>query len=245
MIKVLIANNNLNEIKGIITTLSYKNNNIKIINISTEKKEALRSTLNLYPDIIISEKDFFSKKEIQENYFYNPLFVTKEILNNEKKFKEVINTILIQKNLKRTNKKNININLISKKIFKHLLKLNFNSNMKGTIYLADSIAYTYFYNERNVIECLNTSVYPIVANKNNTTTDIVRWDIIKTINQMYKYNKRYEPKIINNFLNSYTEMQSSAKLFIKQYLNMLLKKQRISKLQLNEIKLCTGTYGKK
>ena len=117
--------------------------------------------------------------------------------------------------------------------------------MKGTIYLADSIAYTYFYNERNVIECLNTSVYPIVANKNNTTTDIVRWDIIKTINQMYKYNKRYEPKIINNFLNSYTEMQSSAKLFIKQYLNMLLKKQRISKLQLNEIKLCTGTYGKK
>ncbi|MBR3153344.1 MAG: hypothetical protein IKF52_07160 [Clostridia bacterium] len=224
MVNILIADISFLEIKRLVNIIVSKTENSKIINISTDFKEACSSITEFYPDIIIKNNSF-DFRGILNNDFYTPLIIDSNKLQSQLQLQKIITKLNRRKTeqIQNTQNKHSEFEKLSRKLYNHLIKLNFNPQMIGTFYLSEALAYVYL-NKNKDTEILNNftkTIYPEIGSRNNSTGEAVKWDIIKTINEMYKTNLAISPKTVTNFLNTHVELKPTPKYFITTYTNVM------------------------
>ena len=120
---------------------------------------------------------------------------------------EVISTF-VKENLKTSKKE---------KAIKILSHIGFNFKLSGTNYLLDSILYANSYKGSYSFETLFYDIYSYVAELNNTSSNVVKWAIERSINYLYgsantdilkriekyfgiEYPEKITPKFTINFI---------------------------------------------
>lgn len=223
MINTIILNEDIFESRKYLEILSIEYENLKVTNIAINMEEAKKIILNSFPDIIIVCDDSFNIKQILNENFYSPLIIYSNNIQSLLKHHSEIDKMCKQKN-KNTKKQQTEyekFNKLTKQIYKKLVSLNFRTNMKGTMLLAECISYTYIHEDEDILKCLGRNLYPVIGAKHKSTGEAVKWDVIKSINTMYKENLEQKPEIINNFLNLEIPMKSTPKFFITHFIQAL------------------------
>ena len=227
MITLLISDSDLKFARRIIRNIVRKNENIRLIDIGTSTKETFNIIKNYTPDICILNIDIIDISKIKElkklPYF---IFVTSEStkVDSTKCLLKAKNTELIEKNLNEI----INSNDFSKakeKLINVLGKLKFDFSRNGSLFLIDSILYSYENIESNIYENLERNVYPYVANKYHTGVSNVRKCIISAVQDMY--NKNYIDNTTNVLFDYFyfdDQIKPTPKLVIVNILQYLCKK---------------------
>ena len=213
--------------RRIIRNIVRKNENIRLIDIGTSTKETFNIIKDYTPDICILNIDIIDISKIKElkklPYF---IFVTSEStkVDSTKCLLKAKNTELIEKNLNEI----INSNDFSKakeKLINVLGKLKFDFSRNGSLFLIDSILYSYENIESNIYENLERNVYPYVANKYHTGVSNVRKCIISAVQDMY--NKNYIDNTTNVLFDYFyfdDQIKPTPKLVIVNILQYLCKK---------------------
>lgn len=224
MVNLLIANTDLYDAKRLVNIIVKKNREIRLVDIVTETDEAMNTIKEEFPDVIIVSHDLYNIPKIIKEDFYNPIVVHSNKIKSPNDMKNIIEKINSEKTEKpipeKPNEKN-NLNDLRKNVWEMLLKLNFNPKMRGTGYLADSVAIAYLNRHINLTNNLSKDLYPRVANKNSSTGESVKWDIIKAINAMKKYNLDNYPELLSTFFDINTEIKTTPKFFVTNLMNLL------------------------
>ncbi len=235
MSTILIADDELTTVKNIFNGLMEKENDIKIIGISSNGKEVLEIMQKNIPDILIldlmmPEMDGLELLDILIEQKDKYLTKTKVIvissyidkLYKTDKYREYIygilpkpyNALKLLKLIEKINIENDNKN-IKRYVEESLKEFNFNKNSSSYKYLQDAI-YQVIY-EGKVNFDLENDIYKKVAKKNNKKNGLViKWGIEKLMNNMYmdtKYN------IVNEYFNFIEDKKPTTKLFIRYVVN--------------------------
>lgn len=235
MSTILIADDELTTVKNIFNGLMEKENDIKIIGISSNGKEVLEIMQKNIPDILIldlmmPEMDGLELLDILIEQKDKYLTKTKVIvissyidkLYKTDKYREYIygilpkpyNALKLLKLIEKINIENDNKN-IKRYVEESLKEFNFNKNSSSYKYLKDAI-YQVIY-EGKVNFDLENDIYKKVAKKNNKKNGLViKWGIEKLMNNMYmdtKYN------IVNEYFNFIEYKKPTTKLFIRYVVN--------------------------
>lgn len=235
MSTILIADDELTTVKNIFNGLMEKENDIKIIGISSNGKEVLEIMQKNIPDILIldlmmPEMDGLELLDILIEQKDKYLTKTKVIvissyidkLYKTDKYREYIygiipkpyNALKLLKLIEKINIENDNKN-IKRYVEESLKEFNFNKNSSSYKYLKDAI-YQVIY-EGKVNFDLENDIYKKVAKKNNKKNGLViKWGIEKLMNNMYmdtKYN------IVNEYFNFIEDKKPTTKLFIRYVVN--------------------------
>ena len=224
MISLLIANSDLSDAKRIVNITMKKNKEIRLIDISTNIEEAMETINEEFPEIIIINRDLKNITKYINKIFYNPVFVHSHRINSPDDLHEAIKKVnsarkenIIEE--KKNNKSDFNI--VRKKVWDILLKLNFNPKMKGTTYLADCVALAYLNNNINSTSNMSKDLYPHVAERHGSTGESVKWDIIKAINAMNSYNIDNNPELLATFFELTTDVKATPKFFVNNLVNII------------------------
>lgn len=235
MSTILIADDELTTVKNIFNGLMEKENDIKIIGISSNGKEVLEIMQKNIPDILILDlmmpgMDGLELLDILIEQKDKYLTKTKVIvissyidkLYKTDKYREYIygilpkpyNALKLLKLIEKINIENDNKN-IKRYVEESLKEFNFNKNSSSYKYLKDAI-YQVIY-EGKVNFDLENDIYKKVAKKNNKKNGLViKWGIEKLMNNMYmdtKYN------IVNEYFNFIEDKKPTTKLFIRYVVN--------------------------
>lgn len=195
MIQALAITGGIRFNKKLINEIRTKNLDIHIAAVSTAKAETERILSVFNPDIILLDKRairFYDQKFIKKyqkiivvlsNIAYNDLF-TEEALSNIDFITRVYD---FEKN--------------KYKIAKELEYIGYEFKYKGTHYLLDTILELYIQNTTNIVDNLQSDIYPIIAEKYNKTVYNVKSSIGKATDCMY-YTCDVN-KLVNYFHLSY------------------------------------------
>lgn len=192
MLKLMLLCNTLGTSQKITNKIISNIENIRLIGIATNLEEAQNIIKASDPDLVVTTnlKIF---ELIQEKFIvYSPGVI---LISNPKIKKEISykNYILldyredfssmseeiknfIKENLKTTKKE---------KAIKILSHIGFSFKLSGTNYLLDSILYANSYKGSYSFESLYYDIYSHVAELNNTTSNVVKWAIERSINYLY------------------------------------------------------------
>ena len=215
MLKIIIYNNNLEQVKNLCNNLVNIFENLQVVGIATSEQELYSLFKKTNANIAIVK--FEDVNNTQMKKILN-LFDMKIIFhNNLKHLKNNSNTIYIRnsKNYIEIEKQfsdfiyKINEPIIYQKTLDILKKLNFNFKLKGTSFLLNCITYSYLHKEKYVSDNLEKNVYPQIAKQFNVTLSSVKWSIIRAINDVNFYsdnknslNYKLTPKsLINEIIN--------------------------------------------
>ncbi len=206
MLNILLIEDDMIQAINIVNYISTRRDNVRLCSISTTGKNALKIIetykINLIildvglPDIsgidiiehisnteLIDYKQsviiFSCNNEYLSTLNNNPYvfdFVYK--LNGLQKLLTAIDRFIIYK------KSLEDMDLIKDKIYNQLSILNFNLSYNGTIYLVDCILELYK-RQDNFCSNLNKYIYPILAQKYNTTSNTIKCDITRAVKLMY------------------------------------------------------------
>ena len=230
MSTILIADDELTTVKNIFNSIVQRNNEVKLIGISGNGKEALIIIQNNMPDILLLDLmmpemngiELLDKLiEEKEKYLTKmkiiviSSYINKIYTNN--KYREFIYAILpkpyiTSQLLKLIEEINIQIenNNIKKYIEETLNKFNFNKNSSAYKYLKDAI-YLIIYEGINNFE-LEKDIYKKVAKINNKKNEmVIKWSIEKLMSNMY-INTKYDK--VKKYFNYDTKL--TTKLFIRE-----------------------------
>ena len=219
MLNFVIVENNLNESKNIINFLSKNNADIRLYNMASTGKQAIKILreknidffildINL-PDLMgidiinfISKNNYLNYKssiiligdeeQFSLKYIKNPYvycYFTKPI--NLENISECI------KKLTNKKKEELDKERIYKKIDVELSNLNFNFSYKGTKYLKECIFELYLAKNMD-FDNLSKNIYPILALKHNKTVNNIHCNIKQSVKAMY-YD--CEEKTITKYFN--------------------------------------------
>lgn len=192
MIKVLVLCNSLETVKKITNKVVANLENTRVVGIATSLSEITNIVENFEPDLIIttSTKIF---DWLNENLFlYTPGIIVISDTNIEKDF-SYKNFQIIDYHLKFTDiteqihnfiKENLYISKKSQTI-KILSYIGFSFKLSGTNYLLDSILYANSYKGSYSFDTLYYDIFPHIAELNNTTTNVVKWAIERSIRYLY------------------------------------------------------------
>ena len=222
MVNLLIANSDILDAKRVVNTVIRRNKELRLIDIVTNEKEAMQAVLEEYPDVIIINQDLFNVAKRLKNSFYAPVILESNKIKTFEDVRVIVNNISSQKKSdepKEMEKKESED--LPKKVYNLLLKLNFNPKMKGTQYLLESILFTYLNYQDNVIPNLSKYVYPEIGAKHNETSDVVKWDIIKSVKAMIKENAIYNPDIMQEVFQLSTPVKITPKVLISNIIAVL------------------------
>lgn len=235
MSTILIADDELTTVKNIFNSIIKKENDVKLIGITSNGKEVLEIMQKNMPDILlldlmmpvmdglelldilIDQKDKYltNTKIIVISSYIDKLYKTTKyrkyiygILPKPYDTSELLNLI------KKINIENNNRN-VKKYIEETLNQFNFNKNSHSYKYLKDAI-YLIIYEGKINFE-LENDIYIKVAKINNKSNGLlIKWAIEKLMNNMYmdtKYN------VIKNYFNFIEEKKPTTKLFIRYVVN--------------------------
>lgn len=85
--------------------------------------------------------------------------------------------------------------IIEKKIYNKMTNIGFEMKNKGDILLLEAIKYIKI--NGKIKSNLNNEVYPYISNKTNIPVNQIKWNIIYSLNKIYKYNL----KDMENYFN--------------------------------------------
>lgn len=208
MINILIVDDNIYYAKAIMNVINEYINNVRVINIATDGKEAIDKLnnddnidivlLDLKMPIlngidIIHKLDENKRKKLKESIIVvsgEPDMIIKirdeetiyncidKVCNMSYIVKKINELVEIKEKDKRNNR-------IENIIIKELKNIGYNFTHKGTKYLIDAIKYIY---NRKIEDELNLKrdVYPIISQKYNKPIHCIKGDIIKATNYMDK-----------------------------------------------------------
>ena len=211
MLNILIVDDNKALDIQLYNYIKNNSNNINIIGLATNGKEALDFLKSRKIDIILLDLEM---PEI------NGLELIKSI-QETKKFRQIkpfdfstliqyINTIEIE---------NMDIDIYNR-IEKLLSNFDINTNTIGYNYLVDSIFLAI--KEPSLLEKLNKSLYLEVSRKHNVSSNKVKWNIEKIIRSIIRYTNL---SVIHRFFQ-YTN-NPSPKVFIREIVREILTKNEI------------------
>ena len=224
MLKLMLLCNTLGTSQKITNKVISKIENIRLVGIATTLDEAQTIIKESDPDLVITT-NIKAFELIQERFIlYSPGVIL--ISNIKAKFdityknyiivdyresftsiSEVISNF-VKENLKTSKKE---------KAIKILSHIGFNFKLSGTNYLLDSILYANSYKGSYSFETLFYDIYSYVAELNNTSSNVVKWAIERSINYLYgsantdilkriekyfgiEYPEKITPKFTINFI---------------------------------------------
>ncbi len=235
MIDVMIADDNIEFSKSLCNILT-KEEDIKIINISTNGLEALISYTSMHPDILILDLNMPGLSGLD---FINNLDKTNQkqniiIMSGSDEYRALLSDVTLIKYIFkkpfdehklietiREIKNDINSDLELNNIINELLEfLDFNMYSKGTLLLIDSIKLAY-YNPKLIIKTEN--LMKEIAKKHNCSNfKSIRSTIDKSILSMYENDQNLK-KICKVFPDFYG-YKPSVKSFISHSVSYINKK---------------------
>lgn len=192
MYKSIIYTTNLETLKKMYNLIFSDRNNfcINLTKIATSYEELLflhkKFNFNM---IILSASDMENENifHLAKN-FENKIIFTNNISN----FKNTKSSLYLspEDNSKYTYEKlkkflsKIDERTIRKKTRRILESLKFNLKLNGSIYLLESIVYSYMHKEEYLFENLEQNIFPYIAKLYNTTNESAKWAIIRSINNV-------------------------------------------------------------
>lgn len=203
MVNILIAEDNFKFSKNLINNILSKQN-VKICKLCTNGKEVLNTLNNEEIDVILLDifmpicngLEILDKlSDNQRKKFEKSIIV----ISGESKFipKLIDNPLIFDYIIKGTEINNIiekisklieskNIETKKNLIVNELKKIGYNTNYKGTVYLANTILELYF-NKDAYTDNLERTIYPIIAKMFNKTPHNIKCNINNATEAMY-YN---------------------------------------------------------
>ena len=234
MVNVFIIDDNIYEANKIMTHINRISDDIRVIKLSTDINDAIRTLNNdekidiillnlkmplrniaLNLDKIMPKKRQKYKKSliiklkdknyVEKKYIINEMVYT--ILSQQTKIWELCNTInkiIFEKNYFEKRK------ILKLNIQNELHYLRYNFSHKGTQYLED-IIYIVYTKYSNVIVNMNKDIYPIIARKYNKKIGSIKSNVIRATEAMY-YN--CEENTIKEYFNNYDIQKPNIKTVI-------------------------------
>lgn len=207
MISIIIADENINNIKYIMNTVLGKIENSTIKTFVATNIEEINEIITCYKsDLILLNTKLKNHINININC---KIIITYDNIEDNELITQIISIIEKHNN-------NATISL-SQKVKKELQYLGFNFKLVGTNYLLEAIMYIYTENNMDLLDNLEQNVYKYLANKNNKTLSNIKTTIIKATNYLEKYQDR-------NLLKQYfgIDIKATPKLVITTILNKLI-----------------------
>lgn len=206
MINLLIADSNIYYAKSLVNYIVNKNSEIRLLNISTDGKEALYNIISKPVDVVLLDLKMPSLSGIdilnilnknQANKKINIIVISEEIeliskikcntlveyfINKSQGMKYILKKIedVIEKsNLEDSSNK------IRDKALNELLYLGYNIKHKGTIYLLDTICIICQSENTSLIYNLEKYLYSEIASKYQKNIKNIKSNIMKATDCMY------------------------------------------------------------
>lgn len=229
MVNILFVEDNFHYSKNLINKVMQENPEVRLFRIITNGKEALNILKDASSEIDIvlldlklpgnSGVDIIKdlEKNNYEKYKNSIIAISGEFtllsqvmqspylytyINKIVEFEQIIKIINELIEIKKSSKLSI-----EEKIKIELKKLKYNFSYIGTIYIYETILFLYSQSPNKKIK-LEKQVYPILANKYNTTINNVKTNIINATNEMY-YDCNVE--ILNKYLGIYYDEKPTPK----------------------------------
>lgn len=208
----LIMSKKINFVKKIIDFINEEE--LSKINLITSYKDIQRNIYSNIVDIMIIESKLTNK---EVNDIIELLDSTKKctiivLINyNNNNYKKYDNLYILNENdniqmlfLKKLIESNYieeKEEIIEKKIYNKMTNIGFEMKNKGDILLLEAIKYIKI--NGKIKSNLNNEVYPYISNKTNIPVNQIKWNIIYSLNKIYKYNLKdmenyFNIKITNN-----------------------------------------------
>ena len=223
MYKIIIFNNDLNQVKKICNIFLTNFSNLKLSGIVSDENELSYICKNFKIDmIIISQEDVINKniENLLNNITYKIIISQQAKIPKSSKYILYLPSNFSEKYIINRFGKfitNINEKNIRKDVYHILESLNFDFKLVGTKYLAESIIYSYLNKNNYHFENLEKMIFPYVAKKFNVSEKNVKWSIIRSINNMNSNLKNVElRKQFFNFPDKIT-----CKVLISEIVNRL------------------------
>ncbi len=221
MLNLLIANNNVDYARSLMSSINATSNYIRVSNITVDGKETLEllsSANNI--DIVLLDLKMPNYDGIEilnrlvsehQNQYNNSILVTcgemdlisnPVLKDNSMIYKLLPNTLNTEQIVSQINElilikeEKYKIHNIKSLITDELLYLSYDVSHKGTQYLIDVI-YMIFSQGDALLENLNKYVYPTIAQRYNQTSNNIKCNIVRATEAMY-YNCP-EDKLTNYF----------------------------------------------
>lgn len=206
MINILFIGNNYDYLKNLINKVMEQNTNVRLFKLLTNEKEALQVLKTDYDkiDIVLLDLklpesnniDILKELESEKIYKYNKSIIVlsnnpnviQELKHNNYVYTCISNETGLQSTLNNINDliriKEFTTDTIENQVLNELKKINYNLSYIGTKYIYESILIlcNSITNEKIKLE---KNIYPIVAEKYNTTINTVKTDIVNSTNEMY------------------------------------------------------------
>lgn len=241
MLNILVVEDNIYFSKLLINKTIQYNKNLRLCMIATDGKEALEIINREKIDIILLDLNLpkydglkildFLEENKKEEYLNSVVAISckedmiTKIMNNPLVYSyisknqgieaivEKVNNISRDKEEMMKKRKFIQKKrkVIKNRIQKELINLGYNGKYIGTEYMVESIYYMYFLKDKTRVK-LEKGIYPIIAEKNCTTVNTVKCDIIKATNHLendvnetklkeyfgYFLDRKIRPKLVMN-----------------------------------------------
>lgn len=211
MIRIFIFCNDLNFISSISEIILIKRLNAQISGIQNLiSKNGLTLCQNSNSHLIICEEKNYSKiKKILKGDF---IWLTFSNESNSSKT-TILNQIeIISQDTKYVHK--IDLSNFKKYYFEKLIKLKFNPNLAGTLYILDCIVCIRENPYSQATHLRITNYLQLIAQKYDTTINSVIWNIRSSIEEMYKNtDEKFRNKIYGTeYYISFTRLLKSISL---------------------------------
>lgn len=234
MINVLIADDNVNFLKGLVNDI-LNNMDIRICKICTNGKEALDVLKTEKIDIVILDInmpiyngiDVLTKlTNLQKDKYKDSVIVMSE--DNYSMPRLIGNPLVFDYIIKGTKKEEIrsrmkrlvaskNLLYKRKQIISELAKIGYDINYKGTTYLIDVI-FQMYQKQKFFIDNLQRDIYPIVAKTYHKTINNIKCNINNATESMYY---KCESKILKEYFSFYDDKKPTTKTVIYTVLNRI------------------------
>ncbi|MCI8621234.1 MAG: hypothetical protein HFJ50_05840 [Clostridia bacterium] len=213
MIQALAITKDIRFCKNLMNEIHVHNSNINIFAISTNKKETVTLFRNFEPDIIFFDKRVLKLYDLKffEKYHNITILIspdTHERLLDKDTFQE-IHAIT----------GNNDVEERKRKVIQELEYIGYEFKYNGTHFLVDTILEMYVQYNNNMVDNLQSDIYPIVAKKYNKTVYNVKTSIGKATDCMY-FNSNAD-KIIDYF-NFPEDMKPTPKQVVFTIINKIL-----------------------
>lgn len=241
MLKLLIIEDNVEQLKNITNIIASTFSQIKIYNISFDGESTLNLIKNYKVDIILldlklsgmSGVDIINFIEKENLYKYKNSIIVfsgettllKKVIHSHYLFSYILkgngyNHLLNELKLLIKSKEDIiNIQELNKKIDKELKYLNYNFSYSGTKYLRESIIEIYKIKE-NFDGNLSKNIYPIIGKRYHKNPNTIYCNIKKATNAMFF---DCNEQILKKFLNTTYFVRPKVNEIIMIILNKIIK----------------------
>lgn len=210
MLNALVISKNVGFIQKLLCEIDKHNLNIRLSNLSTNKFETFEILNFKNPDVILLDSKLgneFSKSFLKN---YKKPVITLGYRDGYK-----LLTLSTVKELKELIESH-DLDVRREKVKRELHYIGYNFKYKGTQYLLDTILQMYI-NQNNLVDNLQSTVYPLIAEKYQKTIHNVKSSINKATECMY-----YECDSIK--LEKYFQFSDDSKPTVKEVVFTIINK---------------------